>query len=103
MGKVTKLHSKEDLRILKQQEKCIVFQGAKWCSACQYLKPYFKKLASQYANEIKFIYVDVEKLNIQYTVIPVFTTYYKGKTLNSVSGIDKSGLKKFLKELSETK
>lgn len=99
MGKVTKLRAKEDFSVLKRCPKAIVFYGAKWCSACQNLKPFYKRLASRYGKQVKFFFVDTDKVNVDFTSIPVFTSYSNGKSLNSVTGPDEQRLKSFVKEL----
>ena len=47
--------------IIKENELVVVQYGATWCGNCRIMKPKMKRLSNDFVD-IKFLYVDYEKL-----------------------------------------
>jgi thiol-disulfide isomerase/thioredoxin len=71
-------------------EKVIVQYGAGWCGNCRIIKPKFKRLATE-NTDVKFIYVDAEKLPLSRGLaevknLPTFAGFKNGKLVAQSAG-----------------
>jgi len=82
----------------KKHRRGIIFYGAKWCGACDEIKPAYLRISNHYYKRIHMAYVNIDDPKLDFSVIPVFVTFRKGKQLNSMEGADKEGLKKLIKD-----
>ena len=100
---VIELRTRHDFEEFKKHSRSVIFYGAKWCAACQELEPLYARIAKRYAKRVKMAHVDVEEAHLDFTSVPVFVSYRKGETLNSMVGTDKEGLKEFVAEALKAK
>jgi len=75
---------------VSSNEKVIVQYGAGWCGNCRIIKPKFKRLAGEH-SEVKFIYVDAEKLPNSRALaevknLPTFAGFKNGKLISQAAG-----------------
>jgi len=75
---------------IDNNEKVIVQYGAGWCGNCRIIKPKFKRLATE-NTDIKFIYVDAEKLPLSRALaevknLPTFAGFKNGKIVAQSAG-----------------
>ncbi len=76
--------------LVNENQKVVVQYGAGWCGNCRIIKPKFKKLAALHEN-IKFVYVDAEKLPgsrglADVSNLPTFAAFSEGKLVNQAQG-----------------
>ena len=76
--------------ILFKEDKVIVQYGAGWCGNCRVIKPKFKKLSTQ-NEDVKFIYVDAEKMPnsrefANVSNLPTFAGFVEGKLIHQTQG-----------------
>jgi len=76
--------------IVESNERVIVQYGATWCGNCKLIKPKFKRLAGENEN-VKFIYVDAEKLPnsrglAEVKNLPTFAGFKNGQLVSQQSG-----------------
>lgn len=84
--------------IKKNKTLVIVFYGAKWCEACTEIYPMYERIQKKYSKIISMCYVDITDAKLDFSSIPVFESYYNGKSLISMIGADVPSLKDFIKE-----
>ncbi len=81
----------DDLQTLvNDNEKVIVQYGAGWCGNCRIIKPKFKRLATE-NTDVKFVYVDAEKLPQSRSMaevknLPTFAGFKNGKLVSQSAG-----------------
>jgi thiol-disulfide isomerase/thioredoxin len=90
--------------IVDDNELVMVQYGATWCGNCKITKPKFKRLAGE-NEDIKFVYVDAEKLPKSRSLaevknLPTFAGFRKGKLVNSISGNKPSIITDLLNEVT---
>ncbi|WKK76405.2 thioredoxin family protein [Marivirga salinae] len=90
--------------IVDGNELVMVQYGATWCGNCKITKPKFKRLAGENEN-IKFVYVDAEKLPNSRSLaevknLPTFAGFKNGKLVNSISGNKPSIITDLLDEVT---
>lgn len=83
----------------KEHHRFIVFYGAEWCGGCCDMKLFYERISRRYGERIDMVYVDVDKADLDFSMLPAFVTYYNGDSLNSLEGTDKEELKKLIKNL----
>ena len=45
-----------------ESDKPVVLQaGAHWCGPCQFLKPMLAKVSADYAEDVMYVYMDIDK------------------------------------------
>ena len=45
-----------------ESDKPVVLQaGAHWCGPCQFLKPMLTKVSAEYADQVMYVYMDIDK------------------------------------------
>lgn len=76
--------------VVKQNDLVVVQYGAGWCGNCRMIKPKFKNLSEQHEN-IKFIYVDAEKLPntrklADVSNLPTFAAFKNGTLAKQAQG-----------------
>lgn len=76
--------------ILFQDDKVIVQYGAGWCGNCRLIKPKFKKLSKE-NEDVKFVYVDAEKMPhsrdfANVSNLPTFAGFVNGKLVHQTQG-----------------
>lgn len=91
-------------QIVDQNEKVIVQYGATWCGNCRLVKPKFKRLSGEH-TDVKFVYVDAEKLPnsrslVEVKNLPTFAGFKNGKLVGSNSGNKEENIKKILDEIA---
>lgn len=75
--------------IVDENELVMVQYGAAWCGNCRLTKPKFKRMSGENEN-IKFVYVDAEKLPNSRSLaevknLPTFAGFKNGKLVNQVT------------------
>lgn len=90
--------------VVNDNELVIVQYGATWCGNCRIMKPKFKRLSGDHEN-IKFLYVDAEKLPesrklAQVTNLPTFATFKGGKLVNQTQTNKEEILKTLIDEIA---
>lgn len=76
--------------IVESTDKVMVQYGATWCGNCRLTKPKFKRMAGEH-EDIKFIYVDAEKLPNSRSLadvknLPTFAGFKNGKLVSQLAG-----------------
>lgn len=90
--------------IVANNETVMVQYGATWCGNCRITKPKFKRLASENEN-IKFVYVDAEKLPNSRNLtkvknLPTFAAFKNGELVNTIAGNKPSIITDLLNEVT---
>lgn len=90
--------------IISTNENVIVQYGATWCGSCRIMKPKMKRLANEY-GDIKFLYVDAEKLPesrklAAVTNLPTFASFKGGKLINQTQTNKEENLKAIIDEIA---
>ncbi len=94
---------KEFKKIVTQDVPVLVDFTATWCGPCKIMKPNLVRLADNYSNELKVIYIDVDEnkdltneVGIQ--AMPTLHLYKKGKLARKQVGlISYKELKRFIR------
>lgn len=92
-------------QIIAENDKVIVQYGASWCGSCRIMKPKMKRLSGDYEN-IKFLYVDAEKLPesrklAEVTNLPTFAAFKDGKLVNQTQTNKEDNLKALIDEIAD--
>ena len=104
MSKVVQITNVNEYKKFKENNRRgVILYGAKWCHACEDIKPLYVRIANRYYKKIAMAYVDIEKCNLDFSKVPVLNSFYRGKITNSMEGASKSGLKEFIKDAIEYK
>ena len=90
--------------IVETNDMVMVQYGATWCGNCKITKPKFRRLGDENEN-IKFVYVDAEKLPnsralAEVSNLPTFAGFKNGKLVNSVAGNKPSIITDLLNEVT---
>ena len=90
--------------VVESNEKVIVQYGAGWCGNCRIIKPKFKRLAGEH-EDVKFIYVDAEKLPNSRALaevknLPTFAGFKNGKLVSQAAGNKEETIKTVLDEIA---
>jgi len=90
--------------IINENDKVIVQYGATWCGNCRIMKPKMKRLSGNY-EDIKFLYVDAEKLPesrklAQVNNLPTFAAFQGGKLINQTQTNKEENLKELIDEIA---
>ncbi len=90
--------------IIKENEKVVVQYGATWCGNCRIMKPKMKRLSNDF-EDIKFLYVDAEKLPgsrklAEVTNLPTFAVFKAGKLINQTQTNKEEILKDLIHEIA---
>lgn len=91
--------------IIAENNLVIVQYGATWCGNCRIMKPKMKRLSKNYEN-IKFVYVDAEKLPAsrkmaEVTNLPTFAAFKGGKLVNQTQTSKEDNLKNLINEIAD--
>lgn len=86
--------------IIKENDRVIVHYGAVWCGNCRLIKPKFKRLSGE-NEQVKFIYVDAEKLPLSRSLaevknLPTFAGFKNGELVASHAGNKEENIKEIL-------
>jgi len=93
--------------VLKSDKPVVVDFTAKWCGACQEMKPVYEELAAEFGNKYTFVSLDVDKAeNVaqEYNIkgIPAFLLFNNGKEVNEANRmlgvVSKNDFKKNLEQ-----
>lgn len=90
---------------IAENDRVVVQYGATWCGNCRIMKPKMKRLSNDFEN-IKFLYVDAEKLPgsrklAEVTNLPTFATFKGGKLVNQTQTNKEENLKALLDEIAD--
>lgn len=90
--------------IIDANEMVMVQYGATWCGNCRLTKPKFKRLSGENDN-VKFVYVDAEKLPNSRSLaevknLPTFAGFKNGKLVSQASGNKEQIIKDILNEVT---
>lgn len=90
---------------IAENDLVIVQYGATWCGNCRIMKPKMKRLSKVYEN-IKFLYVDAEKLPgsrkmAEVTNLPTFASFKGGKLINQTQTSKEENLKNLINEIAD--
>lgn len=97
---------KDNLEEFIAENRLVVVQyGATWCGNCRIMKPKMKRLSNNFEN-IKFLYVDAEKLPnsrklAEVTNLPTFATFKSGKLINQTQTSKEDNLKDLINEIAD--
>lgn len=97
---------KDNLEEFIAENRLVVVQyGATWCGNCRIMKPKMKRLSNNFEN-IKFLYVDAEKLPnsrklAEVTNLPTFATFKAGKLINQTQTSKEDNLKDLINEIAD--
>ena len=91
--------------IIKENEMVVVQYGATWCGNCRIMKPKMKRLSKDFVD-IKFLYVDAEKLPssrklAEVTNLPTFAAFKGGKLVNQTQTNKEEILKSLINEIAD--
>jgi thioredoxin 1 len=91
--------------IIAENERVIVQYGATWCGNCRIMKPKMKRLSNDFGN-IKFLYVDAEKLPgsrklAEVTNLPTFAAFKGGKLISQTQTNKEEILKSLINEIAD--
>ncbi len=91
--------------VILANDKVLVQYGATWCGNCRIMKPKMKRLSNSH-EDIKFLYVDAEKLPesrklAQVTNLPTFAAFKSGKLVNQVQTNKEEVLKTLIDEVTD--
>lgn len=91
--------------IITENERVIVQYGATWCGNCRIMKPKMKRLSNDFGN-IKFLYVDAEKLPgsrklAEVTNLPTFAAFKGGKLISQTQTNKEEILKSLINEIAD--
>ncbi len=107
MSSIIDITTQEDFNKLTSSGiSCITFT-AKWCKPCQEMKQFFKEISKKYNKKMKFISVDVEKIDknlIDFvTGLPTYLFFKNGECIDQLTGADVNDLASRSKIFVETK
>ena len=90
--------------IVDTNDMVMVQYGATWCGNCKITKPKFKRISGE-NEDVKFVYVDAEKLPNSRSLaevqnLPTFAGFKNGKLVNSISGNKPSIITELLDEVT---
>ena len=90
--------------LIAEHDLVVVQYGATWCGNCRIMKPKMKRLSNNFGN-IKFLYVDAEKLPgsrklAEVTNLPTFAAFKGGKLINQVQTNKEENLKALINEIA---
>lgn len=90
---------------IDQSPLVVVQYGAAWCGNCRIMKPKMKRLSKEFEN-IKFLYVDAEKLPgsrklAEVTNLPTFAAFKKGKLVGQTQTSREDNLKALIHEIAD--
>ena|SRR5690606_11393980 len=90
--------------VIAEHELVLVQYGATWCGNCRIMKPKMKRLSNNFEN-IKFLYVDAEKLPVSRKLaevnnLPTFAAFKGGKLVNQTQTNKEENLKSLIDEIA---
>lgn len=87
----------------RNHRRGVIFYSAQWCQACQEIKDLYYRIAKRYYKRVALAYVDIDVAKLDFTAVPVFVAFRKGKQINNMEGADRNGLKQLIKETIQAK
>lgn len=92
-------------QLVTEHDKVIVQYGATWCGNCRLVKPKFKRLSGE-NEEVKFIYVDAEKLPNSRSLaevknLPTFAGFKSGQLVANNAGNKEDNIKQILNAITD--
>src|SRR5690606_37942538 len=90
--------------VISQHEKVIVQYGVRWCGNCRIIKTKMKRLSIDF-SEIKFLYVDAEKLPnsrklAEVTNLPTLAAFINGHLIGQTQTNKEENLKTLINEIA---
>jgi hypothetical protein len=86
-------------KFLMNNERCVVFYGAKWCEACNDIYPLYERIANRYYEKAGFAYCDIDKAKLEFDSIPVLLSFWKGKQVDHMVGSSIDNMKELIKNV----
>jgi len=90
---------------ISENDRVVVQYGATWCGNCRIMKPKMKRLSNDF-GDIKFLYVDAEKLPesrklAEVTNLPTFAAFKNGQLINQTQTNKEENLKNLINEIAD--
>ena len=90
--------------MIAEHDLVVVQYGATWCGNCRIMKPKMKRLSNNFGN-IKFLYVDAEKLPdsrklAQVSNLPTFAAFKGGKLVSQTQTSKEENVKSLIDEIA---
>lgn len=90
--------------LIAEHDLVVVQYGATWCGNCRIMKPKMKRLSNTFGN-IKFLYVDAEKLPdsrklAQVSNLPTFAAFKGGKLVSQTQTSKEENVKSLIDEIA---
>ena len=91
--------------VVANHETVLVQFSAGWCGNCRLMKPKFKRLAGEQAENVAFVIVDAEKFPesrklANVTNLPTFASFKNGVLVNQVQTNKEEQLKTLIDEVT---
>ena len=79
---------------MKSEIPIILQAGADWCQPCKKLRPMLKENARNFLDEVKCVYMDVDKFpelanHLKIKHIPQTFMFHQGELVNQFGGVPK--------------
>lgn len=90
---------------ISENDRVVVQYGATWCGNCRIMKPKMKRLSNDF-GDIKFLYVDAEKLPesrklAEVTNLPTFAAFKNGQLISQTQTNKEENLKNLINEIAD--
>lgn len=90
---------------ISENDRVVVQYGATWCGNCRIMKPKMKRLSNDF-GDIKFLYVDAEKLPesrklAEVTNLPTFAAFKNGQLIGQTQTNKEENLKNLINEIAD--
>ena len=90
---------------ISENDRVVVQYGATWCGNCRIMKPKMKRLSNDF-GDIKFLYVDAEKLPesrklAEVTNLPTFAVFKSGQLIGQTQTNKEENLKNLINEIAD--
>lgn len=91
--------------VVSNHETVLVQFSAGWCGNCRLMKPKFKRLSGEQAENVAFVIVDAEKFPesrklANVTNLPTFASFKNGVLVNQVQTNKEEQLKTLIDEVT---
>ena len=101
MLRISNLEEYEALK--NNNRRLVIFYSSNQCEACVDTIPLYERIAKRYHKRVTLAYCDIDECRLNFEVVPVFVSFYKGHFVNRMEGVNSINLKLFIKEVIETK
>ncbi len=86
-------------KFIKNNKRVVIFYSSENCPACTDIKDLYGRIGFRYKKYIALAYVDVDKCDLNYKVLPLFVGVLNDKPLLAMEGANSENLKSFIKEI----